>query len=258
MANADINFKNRVKDTTTTTGTGDITLAGSPPTGYQSFNAAFGTGVYFYYCIEGGSEWEVGRGHLSASTTLVRDNIYESTNSNNAVNFSAGTKNVFCTNAANDAQDKWRTIIKANNTDRTSTTTLAADPHLTIALLPAFTYAIRLTAIATVPSTNPGFKFRYNCTQTPQAVFATIRYHSAFISAPASATMIERWNVSNPGETLTITGSNYATIEMRVQLVSHATLASIFDFEWAQNSSHADAASVRFGSTIQYIATPFV
>ena len=94
---ATLYFADRVKDTTTTTGTGNITLAGAPPTGFQSFNTAFGTSANFYYTIEGGAEWEVGQGHLSASTTLVRDVVYASSNSNAAVNFSAGTKNVFCT-----------------------------------------------------------------------------------------------------------------------------------------------------------------
>jgi len=88
-------FSDRVKDTTTTTGTGNITLSGTAPTGYRSFNTAFGTNVYFTYVIEGAGEWEVGRGYLSASTTLVRQQIYSSSNSNAAVNFSAGTKYVF-------------------------------------------------------------------------------------------------------------------------------------------------------------------
>lgn len=96
---APIFFADRVKDTTTTTGTGNLTIANSAPTGYQTFNTAFGTSASFYYAIDstGGSEWEVGIGHLSASTTLVRDLVYASSNSNAAVNFSAGTKNVFCT-----------------------------------------------------------------------------------------------------------------------------------------------------------------
>ncbi len=93
---ANIIFRPRVKETTVTTGTGNITLAGAP-TGFQTFNTAFGTGVYFYYAIEGGGEWEEGEGHLSAATTLVRDTVRFSSNSNAAVNFSAGTKNVFCT-----------------------------------------------------------------------------------------------------------------------------------------------------------------
>lgn len=86
----------RVKETTTTTGTGNITLAGAA-TGFQTFNAAFGTDTVFGYCIALGSEWEVGVGYLSASTTLVREIPIDSSNSGNAVNFSSGTKDAFCT-----------------------------------------------------------------------------------------------------------------------------------------------------------------
>jgi hypothetical protein len=97
-------FADRVKDTTTTTGTGSITLSGTAPSGYQTFNAAFGTTSPFFYAIEAvdGSgvptgDWEVGYGILSASTTLARSQVLASSNSGAAVNFSAGTKNVFCT-----------------------------------------------------------------------------------------------------------------------------------------------------------------
>lgn len=90
-------FADRVKDTTTTTGVGSMTLSGTAPTGYQSFNAAFGLNVSFYYCIELSAEWEAGVGHLSAATTLVRDTVLASSNANALVSLSAGSKNVFCT-----------------------------------------------------------------------------------------------------------------------------------------------------------------
>lgn len=88
----------RVKETTTTTGTGSLTLAGAS-TGFRSFNSALGTNVWFYYAIEDadGAAWEVGRGYLSGSTTLVRSVIHQSSNSGNAINLSAGTHTVFCT-----------------------------------------------------------------------------------------------------------------------------------------------------------------
>lgn len=89
--------KDRVNETSTTTGTGTFTLAGAV-TGFQTF-AAIGDGNTTYYAIvlQGGSEWEVGLGtYTSSGTTLSRDTILSSSNSNNAVNFSAGTKNVFC------------------------------------------------------------------------------------------------------------------------------------------------------------------
>lgn len=88
----------RVQDTTTTTGTGNVTLSGSPPAGYQSFATGVGNGNTTYYTITAGSEWEVGIGtYVGASTALSRDTVLASSNNGNLVNFSAGTKTVFVT-----------------------------------------------------------------------------------------------------------------------------------------------------------------
>ena len=90
-------LKDRVQETTTTTGTGTLTLGGAV-TGYQSFSA-IGNANTTYYAIyaNGGSEWEVGIGTYTASgTTLSRDTVLASSNSGSLVNFSAGTKNVWC------------------------------------------------------------------------------------------------------------------------------------------------------------------
>jgi hypothetical protein len=106
----------RIKETSTTTGTGDFTLSGAV-TGYVTFNSVMGTNTIFVYVIDsGGTDWEIGRGYLSGSTTLVRDIIVVSSNSNNVVNFSAGTKNVFCT-ISNDhiARISRGRTIQANN-----------------------------------------------------------------------------------------------------------------------------------------------
>jgi hypothetical protein len=93
-------YYDRVEDTSTSTGASDFTLSGTAPTGRVSFNDAFGngaTGKRFTYTIqmEDESEWETGIGYLSASTTLVRETIVQSSNSNNVVTFSAGNKKVF-------------------------------------------------------------------------------------------------------------------------------------------------------------------
>jgi hypothetical protein len=87
----------RVRETTTTTGTGTVTLAGAV-TGFQTF-AAIGNGNTTYYTIagQGTAEWEVGIGTYTASgTTLARNTVLASSNSGSLVNFSAGTKDVFC------------------------------------------------------------------------------------------------------------------------------------------------------------------
>jgi hypothetical protein len=89
----------RVKETTTSTGTGTITLAGAV-TGFQSF-AAVGDGNTTYYTIagQGNSEWEVGIGTYTASgTTLSRDTVLASSvGAPSRTSFSAGTKDVFVT-----------------------------------------------------------------------------------------------------------------------------------------------------------------
>lgn len=92
-------LKDRVKETSTTTGSGTITLAGAS-TGYQSFSA-IGNGNSTYYCIalQGGNEWEVGIGTYTASgTTLSRDTVLSNSAGTTAkIVFSAGTKDVFVT-----------------------------------------------------------------------------------------------------------------------------------------------------------------
>jgi hypothetical protein len=95
----------RVLETTTTTGTGAVTLAGAE-TGYESFGTAIGDGNTTYYTIavDGGADWEVGIGiYTSSGTSLSRDTVLASSNSDNLVNFGAGTKSVFVTYAAGKA-----------------------------------------------------------------------------------------------------------------------------------------------------------
>lgn len=86
----------RVKETTSTAGTGTLTLAGAS-TGFQSF-AVIGNGNQTYYTIagQGTSEWEVGIGtYTSSGTTLSRDSVLSSSAGGAKVTFSAGTKDVF-------------------------------------------------------------------------------------------------------------------------------------------------------------------
>jgi len=88
--------KDRVKETTTTTGTGTITLAGAV-SGFQAFSV-IGDGNETFYTIAGGGEWEVGIGtYTSSGTTLSRDTVLDSSNSGSLVDFAAGTKDVFVT-----------------------------------------------------------------------------------------------------------------------------------------------------------------
>ena len=96
-------LKDRVKETTTTTGTGDITLAGAVD-GFQSFSSALSDADTTYYAIShrSANEWEVGLGTYS-SGVLTRTTILESSNSDIAVSFTAGTKDIFITLPAEKA-----------------------------------------------------------------------------------------------------------------------------------------------------------
>ena len=92
-------LNDRVKETTTTTGTGTLTLAGAV-TGFETFAAGVGNSNTTYYAVTlpGTSEFQVGLGTLSSdSSTIARTTIISSSNSDSAVNFSAGTKTIFCT-----------------------------------------------------------------------------------------------------------------------------------------------------------------
>lgn len=94
----------RVKETSTTEGTGAFTLAGAS-TGFQSF-AVIGNGNQTYYTIaeQGGSNWEVGIGtYNSSGTTLTRNVVLSSTNAGSLVAFGPGTKDVFVTYPAERA-----------------------------------------------------------------------------------------------------------------------------------------------------------
>jgi hypothetical protein len=87
--------KDRVKVTSTTTGTGTFTL-GSAVAGFQNFSV-IGDGNQTYYCITNGTDWEVGIGTYTASGTTLSRSPFESSNSNALVDFPAGDKDVFVT-----------------------------------------------------------------------------------------------------------------------------------------------------------------
>lgn len=91
----------RVRETSTTTGTGTLTLDGAV-TGFRTFSSAIGDTNTCYYTITLGADYEIGVGTVGAGT-LARTTILKSSNSNNAVNFGAGTKDVFVTYAADKA-----------------------------------------------------------------------------------------------------------------------------------------------------------
>lgn len=104
---------NLVQESSTTTGTGDFTLAAA--NGKRRFSDVFGTGAttdVFDYAIshQSAAEWERGTGHMSGTNTLVRDTVKESSNSGSLVSFSSGVKDVINDVPADRQQIAWQVI----------------------------------------------------------------------------------------------------------------------------------------------------
>ena len=145
-------INDRVKVNSTTTGTGAITL-GATQTGFDSFGAAIGNNNTTYYTIfnQGTNEFEVGLGTLNGdSSTLTRTTILTSSNSDSTVDFSSGTKDVFCTLPASKAvyldangdavgvqggniETLGNTFTNWNNVNSNATTTLATTSNAFLA-----------------------------------------------------------------------------------------------------------------------------
>ena len=94
-------INDRVKENSTTSGTGNITLAGiAAGQGNVTFNSAIGTGNTNYYCIfeQGTNPFEIGLGTLSGSTTLERTTVINNSSGNTSkISFTGGTLDVFVT-----------------------------------------------------------------------------------------------------------------------------------------------------------------
>ncbi len=117
-------INDRVKENSTTTGTGTFTLSGAV-TGFETFSSAIGNANTTYYTIhtQNAAQFEVGIGTVGAGT-LARDTVISSSNSDAAVDFTAGTKDVFCTMPAS----------KVAYVDDTGSTINAAGTGLAVAM----------------------------------------------------------------------------------------------------------------------------
>ncbi len=114
-------LKDRVKESTATTGTGTYTLAGAV-TGFEAFSSIGNSNTTYYVCTDG-TDFEVGIGTYTASgTTLARTTILESSNSDSAVSWGAGSKTIFCSQPAEKAVflDASGNIIAANGSALTA------------------------------------------------------------------------------------------------------------------------------------------
>ena len=107
-------LNDRVKETSTTAGTVTQELSGAV-TGFEGFVAGIGNTKTTYYCISHttADEWEVGVGTVTDATpdTLSRDTVISSSNGDAKVNFTAGIKDVFCTEPASKTMEMLMTGV---------------------------------------------------------------------------------------------------------------------------------------------------
>lgn len=189
----------RVKESSTTTGTGTFTLDGAA-TGYQTFSAAIGNGNTCYYTIAGQTtnEWEVGIGTVGASS-LARTTILSSSNAGSAVTFSAGTKDVFVTYPAeksvyrNSSGDTVQQSFNALSVTNTATIGNAALTTGTISTTPAASTDI------------------VNKTYVDTLVASGVHFHTPVrLESPTPLTVTYNNGTAGVGATLTNAGTQVA------------------------------------------------
>jgi hypothetical protein len=197
-------LKDRVKETTTTTSTGTITLLGAAD-GYQSF-AAIGDGNTTYYTITAqvGTEWEVGIGtYTSSGTTLSRDVVLSSSNGGSLVNFSAGIKDVFVVQPSEKA-------IYTDATDIVNTSGNGSN-SVTFTTIVANTATITDGTISATPANATDI---VNKSYVDGIVASGIHYHEPVLvesPTPLTATYNQPGGAGNGvGATLTNSGANVA------------------------------------------------
>jgi len=221
---------NRVLDTTTTTGTGTLTLDGSPPSGYQAFSA-IGDGNSTYYTVVGGSQWEVGIGtYTAAGTIFSRDTVLSSSaGGTTKVSFSAGTKSVFVDYPSERAVGTDLTQTLTNKTiagaSNTLTVRLGSDVSGTLPVANGGTGITSFgTGVATFLGTPSSANLAAALTDETGSGLAVFNNSPSFITPTlgvATATSVNKVALTAPasGSTLTIADGKTLTASNSLTLV---------------------------------------
>jgi len=207
-------LKDRVKETSTTAGTGTLTLAGAAA-GFQSF-AAIGNGNTTYYAIVDSTAgtWEVGIGtYTSSGTTLSRTTVLSSSNGGSLVGFAANSKDVFCTYPSEKSVYLDSADVVTQQTFGAITATSAALTTGTITTAPTNDNDIVNKAYADSIAT--GINFHPSCNYATTADLGTVTYNNGASGVGATLTKITTF------ATLSIDGAN-PTVGQRI-LVKNQT-----------------------------------
>jgi hypothetical protein len=169
-------LKDRVKETTTTTGTGAISLGGAVAN-FQAFSAVLSNADTTYYAIVDttNTAFEVGLGtYASSGNTLTRTTVLESSNSGSAVNFGAGSKNIFIAYPAEKAvYEESDGSVLIENLELNANAIKSTDTNGNIQLFPNGTGFTELYG-----NTNAG-TIRFNCESNSHGVTVQGPAHSA-------------------------------------------------------------------------------
>jgi len=231
---------NVVHETTSTTGTGNITVAAED--GRQTFNDAFVTGgsdVFNYFIMNrDAAEWEVGTGHLSDATTLVRDTVIKSSNADALVNFSAGTKDV--TNA-HDAATVNAYLTDANTKTVTNKSIDATNNTLT-----------NIGQAEFDTDTQDSFDFLLGASLDQPSVTVTSDGVTITLSLEKSGTGDVRYSFSDgihthdctPAATVTLTAGTDAAPTLNYVYIRQSTKALTISTSGFPSAEHAPVAEV--------------
>lgn len=206
--------KDRVQVTSTTTGTGTLTL-GSAVLGFQTF-AVIGDANQTYYTIVDPTtgDYEVGIGtYTSSGTTLSRTTVLESSNSGSLVNFAAGSKNVFCTYPAERA-------VYLDTAG--SAVTLLDVGTLGVSTANITTANITSGTVSTAPTSNTDIVNK----QYADAIASGIHFHEAVNLATTAALPANTYNngTSGVGATLTATANGALSVDSTLTITSERIL----------------------------------
>jgi hypothetical protein len=201
-------LKDRVKETSTTAGTGTLTLAGASA-GFQSF-AAVGNGNTTYYAIVDSTAgtWEVGIGtYTSSGTTLSRDTVLSSSNSGSLVTFSSNSKDVFVTYPSEKSVYEDASNVVAQQTFGAITATSAA---------------LTTGTISTAPVNNTDIVNK----QYADAIASGIHFHEAVDLATTTALPANTYNngTSGVGATLTANANGALSVDSTLTVVGNRIL----------------------------------
>jgi hypothetical protein len=181
----------RVKETTTTTGTGTYSLAGAA-TGVRTFVAGVGNANRCIYCVEDGTNWEINEGIVTdaAPDTLTRARLLASS-TGSAINWGAGTKNIFAVYSAADTNPR----VKALTTDYTNNTTTGTEVAALSQTVEPGTYRFAYFVILRSAATTTGISLGVNFTGTQTALVIGLRYSGISITDASSS--VDDVNVAN-------------------------------------------------------------